>query len=602
MKKQYLFATFAALLLTIISCRKTDLNPEDTTLNSDFANTHAKLQNAITSNNNCDVISFEGVPSGTLLSSVTSEGGVVVPMTSSNSSSPGEPIAAIVFDSDVPHSEDIDLGTPSVLFGGPGNVDHRQSTAGLASNNTELHNIVVIQNFTDYGTRPLQPNDDDNRDRVNESMTFSFQNVGTVTAQSITVIDVEKQEEGESGWVILYNASGGEITRFAFPETWESGVQVINFGNIPNVASIKLDINGSIGFDNLRFCAPPPPCDVISFEGVPSGTLLSSVTSEGGVVVPMTSSNSSSPGEPIAAIVFDSDVPHSEDIDLGTPSVLFGGPGNVDHRQSTAGLASNNTELHNIVVIQNFTDYGTRPLQPNDDDNRDRVNESMTFSFQNVGTVTAQSITVIDVEKQEEGESGWVILYNASGGEITRFAFPETWESGVQVINLGNTPGVASIKLDINGSIGFDNLRFCVDNTPPPPPPPTGCTKTQGFWKTHGPTPKGNNKNEWNVTQLTLGTRTYSAAKLLEILNTPPKKGNGLVSLAHQLIAAKLNIANGADPSAIASTIAAADKLIGSLKIPPTGNDFLSSSVTSKLNDMLTRYNEGLIGPGHCDD
>jgi len=43
---------------------------------------------------------------------------------------------------------------------------------------------------------------------------------------------------------------------------------------------------------------------------------------------------------------------------------------------------------------------------------------------------------------------------------------------------------------------------------------------------------------------------TYQAAELMAILDDPAR-GNGLVILTHQLIAAKLNIANGADPSAV---------------------------------------------------
>jgi hypothetical protein len=76
--------------------------------------------------------------------------------------------------------------------------------------------------------------------------------------------------------------------------------------------------------------------------------------------------------------------------------------------------------------------------------------------------------------------------------------------------------------------------------------------------------------------------------------------GNGLVSLAHQLIAAKLNIENGADPSAAASAIAAADALIGWLAVPPIGDDYLDPSVTSSLTQTLDDYNNGVIGPGHC--
>ena len=125
------------------------------------------------------------------------------------------------------------------------------------------------------------------------------------------------------------------------------------------------------------------------------------------------------------------------------------------------------------------------------------------------------------------------------------------------------------------------------------------CTLTQGFWKTHGPTPVGGNGNEWPVDNLTLGTIGYTGPQLLSILNRAPA-GNGLITLAHQLIAAKLNVANGADPSAVAAAIAAADALIGSLYIPPVGSGLLAPSATGDLVDTLTQYNEGGTGPGHC--
>lgn len=132
-----------------------------------------------------------------------------------------------------------------------------------------------------------------------------------------------------------------------------------------------------------------------------------------------------------------------------------------------------------------------------------------------------------------------------------------------------------------------------------------GCTYTWGYWKTHGPVPTGNNENEWPQdvlsNGLTLGTVNYTAAQLLSILNTPPA-GNGLISLAHQLIAALLNIENGADGSSIQSSIDAANTLIGGLMIPPVGTGSLKPSQTSALVNALTGFNEGLTGPGHCDD
>ena len=118
-----------------------------------------------------------------------------------------------------------------------------------------------------------------------------------------------------------------------------------------------------------------------------------------------------------------------------------------------------------------------------------------------------------------------------------------------------------------------------------------GCTFTQGFWKTHA--------EDWPVASVTVGTVTYSQADLLAIFNTSPA-GNGLITLAHQLIAAKLNVAGGADDSSIAGAIAAADTLIGGLVIPPIGSGSLPPSATSSLTATLDSFNQGIIGPGHC--
>ena len=58
-----------------------------------------------------------------------------------------------------------------------------------------------------------------------------------------------------------------------------------------------------------------------------------------------------------------------------------------------------------------------------------------------------------------------------------------------------------------------------------------------------------------------LGSQTYTKTELLNILNTP-SGGDASLILADQLIAAKLNIANGSDPAPISSTITDADSLL----------------------------------------
>jgi cysteine-rich repeat protein len=116
------------------------------------------------------------------------------------------------------------------------------------------------------------------------------------------------------------------------------------------------------------------------------------------------------------------------------------------------------------------------------------------------------------------------------------------------------------------------------------------CTLTQGYWKNH--------PGAWPVSSLKLGSVSYDKDELLAILKTPVK-GNGLIQLAHQLIAAKLNIAAGADDASIEVSITAADALIGSLVV---GEDSLKTSATAELTGKLDAYNNGAVGPGHCDD
>ena len=87
----------------------------------------------------------------------------------------------------------------------------------------------------------------------------------------------------------------------------------------------------------------------------------------------------------------------------------------------------------------------------------------------------------------------------------------------------------------------------------------SGCTYTQGYWKNH--------PNAWPAQNVILGTINYTQAQLIQILNQPAS-GNGLVSLAHQLIAAKLDIGTGADASAVQSAVNSADILIGTLIVP----------------------------------
>ena len=98
-----------------------------------------------------------------------------------------------------------------------------------------------------------------------------------------------------------------------------------------------------------------------------------------------------------------------------------------------------------------------------------------------------------------------------------------------------------------------------------------------------------------------------SAAKAVQFLcstaRTMADASNGINKLYAQLLAAKLNIASGANGSAVAATIAAADAFLAN-------NDSLSwaslskSAKSSVLAWMTTLddYNNGRIGPLHCSE
>jgi len=191
---------------------------------------------------------------------------------------------------------------------------------------------------------------------------------------------------------------------------------------------------------------------------------------------------------------------------------------------------------------------------------------------------------------------------NTFGGQYTTFKLGPNQSVKVEVGDLLQETGVEGTKseleygetyyfiaigLDENGNVASD-LSATVSGTTTES---TNCTYTVGYWKTH--------PEEWPVNGLVLGSVAYTNAELLSIL-MQPVEGNGLVSLAHQLIAAELNVAAGADPSAASAAMASAHALIGPLVVPPVGTDTLPPSTTSSLTQTLDDYNNGVIGPGHC--
>ncbi len=117
------------------------------------------------------------------------------------------------------------------------------------------------------------------------------------------------------------------------------------------------------------------------------------------------------------------------------------------------------------------------------------------------------------------------------------------------------------------------------------------CPLSQGFWKNHG--------DAWPVDALVLGREAYDKADLLGLLRAAPR-GDASVILAHQLIAAKLNVANGSDDGPIAAGLAQADALLAAHagKLPygvrtstPEGRNMTATS------EVLDAYNNRQLTP-----
>ena len=114
------------------------------------------------------------------------------------------------------------------------------------------------------------------------------------------------------------------------------------------------------------------------------------------------------------------------------------------------------------------------------------------------------------------------------------------------------------------------------------------CTLTQGGYKNHF----NNLVLNFPLGGLTLGTVFYTNVQLNAILQDNAIHGNGLLSLAHQLITAELNIFYGSIPPAnVSAAIVTANSLIGSLVIPPIGTGYLNPSVESTTETTLDNFN-----------
>lgn len=137
---------------------------------------------------------------------------------------------------------------------------------------------------------------------------------------------------------------------------------------------------------------------------------------------------------------------------------------------------------------------------------------------------------------------------------------------------------------------------------------PSGCTLTIGFWKTHAGF-TGRNPDEvtpllsvWLGTPVGKAVNVTTAGQAVGLLSMSGDASNGINKLYAQLLAAKFNMLRGASGATIATTVAASDAF---LNLKNSGDwSTLTKTQKNQVNgwmSTLDAYNNGLIGPAHCN-
>jgi hypothetical protein len=123
--------------------------------------------------------------------------------------------------------------------------------------------------------------------------------------------------------------------------------------------------------------------------------------------------------------------------------------------------------------------------------------------------------------------------------------------------------------------------------------PDDSCTLTQGFWKTHHAyADQRALQQPWPIAEDT----QLCGASWLDILHTEPE-GDAWLILAHQAIAAQLNVASGASTTEdVEGALTKAEELLSACATSDA-----DEAAALEIAAMLDAYNNGEIGPGHCE-
>ena len=246
------------------------------------------------------------------------------------------------------------------------------------------------------------------------------------------------------------------------------------------------------------------------------------------------------------------------------------------------------------------TNTATATLQNYDYDSEGVGTESGTTDYSGTANVDFDGAGMIEIDEcidvtdSLQGDLGTVCV----GDAPETFSYERTitaTEEDCDGITIMNT---ASFETNDTEATGSDDHTVVVTV-----PCAEGCTLTQGYWKTHsiyGPASKAD--LTWDLLPNGPDTDFFlSGQTWYEVFWTAPKKGNAYYILAHQYEAAVLNLLSGASSTTDVDAAITWAETFFSTYTPTNWPKDLKTTIVQTAG-TLGDYNEGLTGPGHCDE
>ena len=198
--------------------------------------------------------------------------------------------------------------------------------------------------------------------------------------------------------------------------------------------------------------------DEVDFEGIDTGTVVSSVTSTDGYGPILVNGFNPSLGMQNAAVIFDSANPTGGDADLGTPNGDFGGPG-VGSGGQTGAVGENAAELGKILIVDENLVIGSGGVVEDPDDAA-VDGATLELDFSEAGPVSISSIGYIDVEMSRVG---YVELFGDDDAALAMIPLAAVGNNGVGSVSAEGISGVTRMVITFGGSGALTSVSFNAD-------------------------------------------------------------------------------------------------------------------------------------------